>query len=125
MSEVEGQSEPKNKKNIPSSPETSESDIDGKGEASGTEIANNDIIPQEEVNIPGGIPPKTAIVGPAQWEQIMARFDTFEQSIQYTIKEEIKINTAGIQNQVKKINTKFKEIDRKVTANKAEIDNIN
>lgn len=53
----------------------------------------------------------------------MARFDTFEKSIQSTIKEEIKINTAGIQSQVQSMNTKFKMVDNKISAHKMEIDN--
>lgn len=55
----------------------------------------------------------------------MARFDAFEKSIQTTIKDEIKINSVGIQKQVKSLNSKVKEVEKNTSANKNEIAKIN
>lgn len=63
-------------------------------------------------------------MGPAQWDQIMARFDSFEKSIQATIKEEIKVNSVGIQKQVKSLTSKVKEVEGHISANKKEIAKI-
>lgn len=64
-------------------------------------------------------------MGPAQWEQIMLRFDSFEKSIQTTIKEEIKINSTGIQKQVKTLGSKVKEVEKNISDNTNEIAKIN
>lgn len=64
-------------------------------------------------------------MGPAQWAQIMARFDTFEKTIQATIKDEIKISSAGVQKQVKSLNNKMKEVESHISTNTKEIAKIN
>lgn len=64
-------------------------------------------------------------MGPAHWEQIMARFDSFEKAVQTTIKDEIKIISAGMQKQVKSLNTKVREVENSISANKNEIKKIN
>lgn len=71
----------------------------------------------EEVNgsiITTTFPPATPSLGPEHWSEIMARFDSFEKTIQTTIKEEIKVNTIGVQNQVKRLNTAVKEVENKI-----------
>lgn len=55
----------------------------------------------------------------------MLRFDSFEKSIQTTIKEEIKINSAQMQKQMKSLNSKVKEVEGGISANKNEIAKIN
>lgn len=64
-------------------------------------------------------------LGHTQWAEIMSRFDSFEKTIQATIKEEIKVNTVGVQNQIKKINTAVKGIENKVSTNQNAISKIN
>lgn len=64
-------------------------------------------------------------MGPAQWEQIMSRFDSFEKSIQTTIKEEIKINSVNMQKQMKSLNSKVKVVETSISANKTEIEKLN
>lgn len=78
---------------------------------------------QTEVNKPShhNVPP----LGQMQWAEIMSRFDSFEKTIQATIKEEIKVNTVGVQNQIKKINTTVKGIENKVSTNQSAISKIN
>lgn len=143
-------SQPKNKKNSPSVLTTSIVTVEEGGETTGTEdtadqsrestseSSETSVMPsvgqdeagntleasqhQKEVNNSKDAPPALT---PDHWEQIMARFDTFEKSIQSTIKEEIKVNTSGLQNQVKKLNTKFKEVEIRMTTHKTEMDNIN
>lgn len=74
-----------------------------------------------EVNIPSIPPPPP--MGLEQWAQIMSRFDKFEKTIQTTIKEEIKINTVGLQKQVKSLNTKIKTVEGYIS-NISEIEKI-
>lgn len=64
-------------------------------------------------------------MGPAQWEQIMARFDSFEKTVQATIKEEIKVNSIGLQKQVKTLTGKVKVVENHILANTNEIAKIN
>lgn len=64
-------------------------------------------------------------MGPAHWQQIMSRFDSFEKTVQATIKEEIKTSSAGIQKQVKSLNTKVREVENNISANKNEIAKMN
>lgn len=76
----------------------------------------------QKVNSSSDAPPA---MGPDQWGQIMARFDSFEKSIQATIKEEIKINSLGIQKQVKSLSGKVKVVETHISENKKEIAKIN
>lgn len=78
---------------------------------------NNEVSPSK--NLP---PPS---MGSDQWEQIMSRFDSFESSIKSTIKEEIKINSKGLQKQVKSLGSQLKEVETSISANKSEITKIN
>lgn len=64
-------------------------------------------------------------MGPAHWQQLMSRFDSFEKTVQTTIKEEIKINSAGLQKQVKSLNSKVREVENSISANKNDIQKIN
>lgn len=70
------------------------------------------------------LPPNSGL-GPAQWSEIMSRFDSFEKSIQATIKEEIKVSSIGVQNQVKKLNNTVKEVQNQVSSNQNAISKIN
>lgn len=55
----------------------------------------------------------------------MSRFDTFEKTIQATIKEEIKVNTVGLQKQVKSLTNKVKEVESSISTNSSKIEKIN
>lgn len=68
---------------------------------------------------------KTPPLNHIHWEQIMARFDSFEKSIQSTIKEEIKVNSTQLQKQMKSLNNKVKEVEGGISTNKNEIAKIN
>lgn len=93
-------------------------------EADGGKSSSNSGNKVTDSNLPNP-PPEAAALGSAQWEQIMLRFDTFEKSIQATIKEEIKINSVGIQKQVKSLSSKVKEVEKNISGNKTEIAKIN
>lgn len=86
------------------------------------ENAGDEGTKKNEVIQPYSIPPP---MGPAQWEQIMARFDSFEKSIQTTIKEEIKINSGNMQKQMKSLNSKVKEVEGSISTNTTEIEKLN
>lgn len=60
----------------------------------------------------------------AQWNFILQRFDQFESSIKSTIQEEIRQNTAGLQNEVRSINSRLKTVEKSVSSNKDEVTNI-
>lgn len=74
-------------------------------------------------------PPQQQAIGPIHLEQILARFDsrfdTFQKSIQATIKEEIRISSLGVQKQVKALNSKVNVVEKNISANTNEIIKIN
>lgn len=137
--------EPLNKKNSASgSSQTSYSDIEDKTSHSNdsdmdssvhhkNDLSSEEEVPEgsedtgksktNEVNHP--ITSPFPSMGPTQWEQIMLRFDSFEKSIQSTIKEEIKVNNQGLQTQVKSLSTKVLKVESNISANKNEIAKIN
>lgn len=121
---------PLSKKNQTSDPTQTGETLDITAENSGTpnDTAGSEMDMEgsgSEKEVNNTLHPPPPIMGVAQWQQIMSRFDKFEKSIQATIKEEIKVNSVGLQKQVKSLNTKVKEVERNISANKNETAKIN
>lgn len=58
------------------------------------------------------------------WEQFLQRFDTFERTITSTIQEEIRVNTVGLQNEVRSLRSRIDQVEKSSTSNETRLSNI-
>lgn len=91
--------------------------------------AHTPFAPPEERDPPRGLneddtnpppPPPPPPPSQSQWDIILQRFDQFEHTIKATIQEEIRHNTAGLQKEVRSIDSRLKVVENSASSTNVE-----
>lgn len=59
------------------------------------------------------------------WEQVLKRFDEFECTITFTTQEEIMINTTGLWNEVRSLNSRIDTVEKSSASNETKLSSLN